>query len=67
MEAEKSSEVLLPHHITIRRHNPEDLDLNLHLRGKCKGKGRVATVLYFNEHHAMKAYWWSHCIAPSIL
>jgi hypothetical protein len=29
MEAEKSIETLVSYHITIRRHNPEDHDINL--------------------------------------
>jgi hypothetical protein len=32
----------------------------------CKGKGKVVPVL-LTEHHAMKAYWGSGCIAPLIL
>jgi hypothetical protein len=34
-----------------------------------KVKGKVGPVLLFSltEHHAMKAYWGSGCIAPRIL
>jgi hypothetical protein len=31
---------------------------------KVKGKG--ISVLFLTEHHAMKAYWGSGCIAPRI-
>jgi hypothetical protein len=33
MEAARSSEALVSYHITAWRHNPEDLDMNLHDRG----------------------------------
>jgi hypothetical protein len=33
-KAPRSSETLVSYHITTRRHNPEDHDLNLHLREK---------------------------------
>jgi hypothetical protein len=29
--------------------------------------GKVVTVLFLTEHHAMKAYWGSGGIAPHIL
>jgi hypothetical protein len=32
MEAEKFSETLVTYHNTIRHHNPEDLELNVHRR-----------------------------------
>jgi hypothetical protein len=31
-----------------------------------KSKGKVVHVLFLAEHHAMKAYWGSGCIAPQI-
>jgi len=36
MEAEKSSETSVSYHSIIRRHNSEDLDLNLHRRDNLK-------------------------------
>jgi hypothetical protein len=36
MAAARSSEALIPYHNTTRRHNPEDLDLNLYLRENLK-------------------------------
>jgi hypothetical protein len=36
MEAAWTSETLISHHKTTRRHNPEELDLNLHLRENLK-------------------------------
>jgi hypothetical protein len=35
--------------------------------GKGKGKGKVVLVLYLTDHHTMKVYWGSGCIAPIIL
>jgi hypothetical protein len=35
-EAAKSSEVLVSYHNAALRHNPEDLDLNLHRRENLK-------------------------------
>jgi hypothetical protein len=32
-----------------------------------KGKCKVNLSLCLTKHHAMKAYWWSGCIAPRIL
>jgi hypothetical protein len=34
---------------------------------KVKVKGKVVSVLFLNEHHAMKAYWGSGVIAPLII
>jgi hypothetical protein len=31
------------------------------------GKGKVVPVIFYTEHHAMKAYWGSGGIAPRIL
>jgi hypothetical protein len=32
-----------------------------------KSKGKVVPVLFLTDHHVMKAYWVSGCIAPRIL
>jgi hypothetical protein len=53
MEAARSSETLVSYHITTRRHNPEDYDLNLHRRDKVK----VKLSLCLTKHRAMKTYW----------
>jgi hypothetical protein len=39
----------------------------LRVCGKRQGKGKIVPVLSLSEHHAMKAYWKSGSIAPSIL
>jgi hypothetical protein len=32
-----------------------------------KGKGKVVSLLFLTEHHAMKTYWGSAGIVPRIL
>jgi hypothetical protein len=34
---------------------------------KVKVEGKVVSVLFLTEYHAMKTYWGSGCIAPRIL
>jgi hypothetical protein len=40
---------------------------NLYYLPDIKGKGKVAPVIFFTEHHAMKAYWGSGGIAPLVI
>jgi hypothetical protein len=38
MEAARAAETLVSYHITTRRHNPEDYDLNLHRHENFKSR-----------------------------
>jgi hypothetical protein len=48
--------------ITFRK-----LDLIIWIYLVFEVKGKVVPVLFLTDHHAMKAYWGSGCIAPRIL
>jgi hypothetical protein len=39
----------------------------LRIRAGVKVKGKVVCVLFLTEHHTMKPYWVSVCVAPRIL
>jgi hypothetical protein len=51
MEAARSSEKLVYHHKTKRRHNPEDIDLNKIIISN-KDKDKIVPVL--NKYRAME-------------
>jgi hypothetical protein len=46
MGAARSSETLVSYHITTRRYNPEDLDINLDLRENPKSQTSVNFTSY---------------------
>jgi hypothetical protein len=51
MEASRSSETLVSYRNSVRRHNPEDIDLNLHRceNLKCRIPREIPQNPYFNK------------------
>jgi hypothetical protein len=57
MEAARSSETLVSYHITTWRHNPEDLDLNLHRRENLKSHRNLYVLAAWHRFSTFSDSW----------